>query len=343
MTTFKKFNSIVQYSGVVKSVKDNAKYNNTHIPKLKFKGSVKIHGTNSCIGLNPDGEIWFQSRERILSYEADNAGFYTWGVGNKQHWIDFYNKVTQELNLDHDNFYIFGEWFGSSIQKGVAVAQLPEKKFGIFEMVITKGEESFVLSDIEQYHEYLNSVLPNVVVIDAIVPPLELDIDFNEAHLVQNYLLETALKVEEECPVGKFFGVSGIGEGVVYTCVDKNIPKFKIKGTLHQSSKVTTLRELSEAEVSAKKNAADFVESFCSVNRMEQGISKLEEMGLPVVMQSMGAYLRWLFNDIITEGKDVLEVSFIERKDVSPLIANKGRNWFIDKVNEISGLSNITK
>ena len=148
---------------------------------------------------------------------------------------------------------------------------------------------------------------------------------------------------ENDNTINGSFEFPFIGEGVVYTCVDKNIPKFKIKGTLHQSSKVTTLRELSEAEVSAKKNAGDFVESFCSVNRMEQGISKLEEMGLPVVMQSMGAYLKWIGNDILTEGKDVLEVSFIERKDVMPLVANKARAFFIDKVNEISGLSNITK
>jgi hypothetical protein len=35
--------------------------------------------------------------------------------------------------------------------------------------------------------------------------------------LVQNKLLELVLAIEAECPVGKYFGFSGIGEGEFHT------------------------------------------------------------------------------------------------------------------------------
>lgn len=43
-------------------------------PTLKFKGTVKLHGTNAGI-VNYGDRLEFQSRERVLSLEEDNAGF----------------------------------------------------------------------------------------------------------------------------------------------------------------------------------------------------------------------------------------------------------------------------
>ena len=52
---FKKFNSIQQFSGVVKQVRDYCKYNNLPLPVLDFTGSVKIHGSNACVGFDKAG------------------------------------------------------------------------------------------------------------------------------------------------------------------------------------------------------------------------------------------------------------------------------------------------
>jgi RNA ligase len=338
MVTFRKFPSIVQYANVVKQVRDYCNYHALPLPILNFTGSVKKHGTNGGIGYSTNGDIWFQSRERLLSYESDNAGFCTWGEQNLEILREIYNIVFSENNLEHDAFYIFGEWCGSSIQKGVALNQLREKKFGIFEMVFVKGEETFKI-DPRDYHLRINTLLSNVFVTDYIVPPLELTIDFSVPHLVQNFLMEETTKVGDECPVGKYFGVSGIGEGLVWQTGDVDwLPLFKTKDERHSVSKVKTVHELTDAEIASKANATEFVEYACTENRLKQGIDKLGEMGLGVDIKSMGSFLKWVGGDILSECKDVLLASGIDRKDVMPRVADKARNWFLTYLNSEIGL-----
>ena len=353
MKTFKKYHSTIQFSGVVKHVRDHCKYHNLPLPTLKFSGSTKLHGTHGTICYNPQGETWFQSRENIVTYEKDNAGFATWGEQNLSIIKEIYSIIISENNLDHDAFYISGEWFGSSIQKGVAIAQLKEKKFGIFKMEFVKFKTKTIMSaegieeeipdndvfDIDpcNYHSRINTLLSNVVVIDYIVPPVEIEIDFNNPSLMQNRLLEETLKVENECPVGKYFGIaSGCGEGLVFSCTedDYNLPRWKTKGEKHSVSKVKTITELTAAEIASKANALEFVEYACTENRLNQGIAKLGEMGLDVEMKNMGEFLRWLFSDIMKEEIEVLIKSKIAKKDVAPRISDKGRNWFINYIDK---------
>lgn len=330
---FKKFPSIVQYSNVVKHVRDNCKFHYKPLPTIEFSGSVKLHGTNSCVGFS-ENKIWYQSRERLLSYEFDNAGFAMWGLSNENILKKIYTHICEKENIVHDSFYIFGEWCGSSIQKGVAVSQLPDKKFAIFEMVFVKAEQEFKIDPVI-YHKFINDLLQNVVVIDAIVKPLIVTIDFNDPTSVQNYLLEKTLKVEEECPFGKYFGISGIGEGIVWGSRENDLPKFKTKGEKHQSSKVTVLKELTEAEISTKASAKEFVEFALSENRLKQGISKLEEMGHEVSVKSMTHFLKWVGNDILEECKDTLIKSGLERKFVMPVIADKAKFWYFNYLNNL--------
>ena len=343
MNKFQKYPSTIQYSGVVKQVLDHCSYNNLPIPTLTFSGSTKIHGTNSGIGYNTAGEVWFQSRERVLEIDKDNAGFCLWGEHNKDKWKLFFKQMSNTYCLLFDNIYIFGEFFGPGIHKGVAVNQIQEKKFGIFRMVFVKYDtvdaEKFIEFDVDpvEWNDTLNDLFDNVFVVDAVVPPIELTIDFNKPHLVQNTLLELTLQVEKECPVGKYFGVVDgctIGEGLVWSTADVDwLPRFKTKGLLHSSSKVVTLRELTEAEISSKANSAEFVEYSCTKNRLEQGIDKLGEMGLPVDIKSMGTFLKFISTDILRECRDVLVASNINLKDVMPDINRKSKEWFMVYLN----------
>lgn len=341
---FKKFSSIVQFSGVVKQIRDHHKWNNIPIPTLTFSGSIKLHGTNAGIGFSPDGEVWFQSRENLITYEKDNAGFATWGEQNLQTWKSIYASICEIEKVPHDSFYVFGEWFGSSIQKGVAVSQLKEKHFGVFKMVFVDGVDEDAVETVvdmtKYYNKFFTKSLSNVHVIDDIVEPLSITIDFTRPDLVQDKLLELTLAVEAECPVGRYFGILGLGEGIVWTTKEVTwLPKFKTKGEKHQTSRVTTVKELTEAEVTSKANAQEFLEFACSENRLQQGITKLSEMGLPVDIKSTGAFLKWVGGDIMTECKDVLIESKIDRKDIMPLVSIHARQWFMTYLNSEIGLS----
>lgn len=46
------------------------------LPKIKYRGTVKLHGTNSGIAKDTvTGEISIQSRQNIITVEKDNYGF----------------------------------------------------------------------------------------------------------------------------------------------------------------------------------------------------------------------------------------------------------------------------
>ncbi len=87
MKTFKRFPSIEQFRSVVKQVKDTSSYvgqdeegkpifdYTRKLPTITFTGTVKLHGTNAGIVKYSDGRLEFQSRERVLTLDYDNAGF----------------------------------------------------------------------------------------------------------------------------------------------------------------------------------------------------------------------------------------------------------------------------
>jgi len=72
----KKYNAIEQYRNVIRKVKENHDYqgkdesgnsiysHTSDYPTIKFKGTVKIHGTNAGVVLHKNGQLDFQSRER---------------------------------------------------------------------------------------------------------------------------------------------------------------------------------------------------------------------------------------------------------------------------------------
>lgn len=333
--TFRKFNSIVQFSNIVKSVRAYCQKYSKPLPVLKFYGSVKLHGSNACVSLVND-EVNFQSRERILTLDEDNAGFCAWGNNNLKKLYEILNLFKDE---SHSNVYIYGEWCGLGIQKGTALNQLKEKYFAIFEVIISDKNGNELVVNPVKYHEKINSLLQNVVVIDYLVKPLEITIDFQYPHLVQNTLLEETLKVENECPFGVAMGVHGIGEGIVWRCELDGFEKFKTKGEKHSSSKVKTVKELTEAEISKKESIDDFVEFALSENRLNQGLTKLEEMGLPFDIKSMGAYLKWVANDILTECADTIIESELERKEIMPSVNSKAKQWFLLKLNDSLNLA----
>lgn len=335
--SFRKFPSIGQFSNVVQQVRMSADYNKTSLPKVIFSGVTKLHGSNACVALVGD-EVLFQSKEKILSSTSDNAGFYAWAVQHTKVWWDI-KRMFSYSDVEGD-IYVYGEWCCGNIQAGVALNQIKEKKFAIFEVVVVMPDGLERIFN-PQVLWHIPKALPNVFIIECIVEPILIEVDFNEPHLVQNFLLEQTLKVEEECPVGKYFGVTGVGEGLVFTGRVPGGPllRFKTKGEKHSSVKVKTLRELTAAELASKENSKEFVEYAVTENRLNQGVEKLREAGLEVSIRSMGAFLKWVGVDVLKECEDVLVASNIERKHVMPEVNRTAKTWFINYLTSEAGLA----
>lgn len=318
----KKFPSLNQFRNIIRDVKTQHDYkgkdeqgnpiylHDSPYPTLKFQGTVKAHGTNASIVKYKD-RIEFQSRERVISVGSDNMGFAT----------NYYGKDLSSL-FDrfefNDYVVIYGEWCCGNIQKGVALTQIPEKKFIIFKVKVddvwvdfdeTLKDESLSIYNILQF------------------PTYEIDIDFNSPELSQNKLIEMTLAVEEECPIGKYFGVSGVGEGLVLTAIDRPYLIFKSKGEKHSVSKV---KKLNSVDVEQIEDINKFVEYAVTENRLKQGLENVE-----LDIKNTGSFIKWVANDVLKEETDVLVENGLEWKQVAPKVNLKAKEFFINATKNI--------
>lgn len=341
MKKFCGFPEIGQYRGVIKNITDKSRFigldendkakfdYSVVLPTLKFIGTCKMHGTNAGVTMNTDCEIYGQSRENILSVEKDNAGFARFVESNKPIFLDLFKNI--DFN-GYDYITIFGEWCGCGIQKNVAISKV-SKRFIIFDIKLSyhsKEQGNSLYLSIDEIKK-LRSVENNIFNIYD-YKTFEIDIDFNTPETVQNELCDLTIAVETECPVGKAFGIEGIGEGIVWTHQDETGEKFrfKVKGEKH-GNKVVKL-----ASVNTEKLASinDFVEYAVTESRLLQGLEKVfgdSELDL----NKTGDFLRWLTNDVIKEELDTLKDNGLEPKDVVKCISNKGRIWFLTQINKI--------
>lgn len=77
----------------------------------------KLDGTNAAIGITDEGEVYAQSRTRIITPESDNFGF--------ARWVKDHEEELRQLGPGLH----FGEWWGNGIQRGYG---LKEKRFSLF-------------------------------------------------------------------------------------------------------------------------------------------------------------------------------------------------------------------
>jgi hypothetical protein len=121
------------------------------LPTIEFTGTVKLHGTNAAVCCRgPGGDVWCQSRSRVLTEGADNAGWRAHVEAHRAHYqrllsaiwnaqaaaetaeMDAHRTVDaqqqpqkqQRLAVDGGILCVYGEWCGKGIQKGVAVSDL---------------------------------------------------------------------------------------------------------------------------------------------------------------------------------------------------------------------------
>ena len=341
------FPSIEQFRNVIKNVQHRARWAGTDengepifkrgviLPTLKFLGTVKCHGTNSAVVLEKeDGELWFQSRNNVITPESDNAGFARYmaeQVGEKV-LRDQINGYRYLFGIDkNEQIAVFGEWCGKGIQKGVAISEV-DKMFIVFAIRVGVVEncEWFGRDELSLFKLKEKRIFN---IMDF--PTFEMDIDFENPHLAQNELIKLTEEVERECPVGKAFGVSGTGEGIVWTCQDDNYRGgnflFKVKGEAHSASKVKTLAAV---DVERINNINELVDSLVTEQRLNQGIEYLKEQHLEIDNKNMGPFLKWVAGDCMKEDKDTIVENGFEPKDIGKAISNKARVWFLRYVEE---------
>lgn len=336
-----KFPSIEQYRNVVRNVKHKAQFvgiddtgelimnRSAILPRLKFEGTVKLHGTNASVVFSSDGEIWAQSRENIITPEKDNAGFAMFAHANKE----IFKQIASGIGNDKD-IVIYGEWCGGNIQKGVAICQL-QKMFVIFGIAIANEDNQKTYIQREEIELKTRDHKTEQIHLIYDFQTWRKEIDFENPALYQNELNEITELVESECLVGKALGAIGIGEGVVWKCITPGWEDsgfwFKVKGEKHAASKVKTLARV---DVDKLNNINALAERVANNERLEQMHQQVFDTlnGGETDMKKMGDFIKAVMTDIFKEEVDLISASGFTGKELSGSVCKICRKFIADKI-----------
>ena len=311
-------------------------YTQQQIPTVKYRGKVKLDGTNAAVRIEPvEGgfSVTAQSRSQDITIMNDNAGFAAWVAYTSDYWRGTFSQHTEPV-------LVYGEWCGIGIQKGTSVALIKTKMFVVFSIQI--GDR--VITD----PEFIRSILcplygkypDNLYVLPWYGTDI-LTIDYADQvalDAVAEIMNQMVLDVEACDPwVKEMFGVEGVGEGIVFYPVPDGTgatPRhllsrlmFKAKGAKHR---VKAAKVAVEVDLVLMENTEQFVATFVTVPRCEQGLTVA--CGGDADPKNTGKFLKWLSEDVIKEGSTDLEDSGMTWKQVAGAVQNAARKWFLSQV-----------
>lgn len=352
-----KFPSIEQFRNIKKIITDRSAYvgkdeNGEPIfdylkpkPILKFTGTVKLHGTNAAICYNNIDGFWVQSRENIITPEKDNMGCAWFCEQNKDSWWDIIKNLVKEYYIDtsKNTISIYFEWAGKGIQKGVGISEIEKSAFIFSEFKVSpidenSEEKSYWLPTCTTGGQRLFNVSNTEARIYNICDfkTFDIEIDFNNTDKIQNELIKMTLEVEEECPVAKDFGITGIGEGIVFETILEDGTRlcFKSKGEKHSNSKVKTIKAVDNEKLDKIDKC---VEEICHNWRFEQGLVHVfgSDYEKTLDRKKIGEYLKFIGSDTIKEESDLIAEFGFEPKDVMGKVSQKAKEYFFAVENSL--------
>jgi hypothetical protein len=328
MTEFCSYPKIIYFDRVVEIVRERSAYHDVRPPKMLFDGFVKLHGCNTSIVYDwATGDLYAQSRNRIITPQDDQYGFAAWVNKNREALIPSADDIADYEIDEFDKTVIYGEWCGKGIQRGAAISRI-ERSWFIFDAFNIKDgvrsiADNFWLEPspaIGLYHiwRYFRTGREKIIV------------DFSDPEKHEEYFESLTKEIEDQCPVAKEFGVEGIGEGLVFKPRLYNYPvpfrfddlSFKVKGAKHRiaSREYATIQPTNFNQLNA------FLDTVCNSVRMEQAI---DQTGAPD-RKNIGLYLQWLANDILQEEADVIERGEFQKKDVTRGVNERGKTFYFD-------------
>jgi hypothetical protein len=297
---------------------------NLPLPVVRYRAKVKLHGSNCAVQIADDG-LYTQSRTAMLTPESDYKGFAAWVRDHRA----YFTRLRPGL-------VVFGEWCGPGVEKGMAISQVASKQFVVF--AVRDGER--VVHDPDE----IRALVPAAGAPDTLhVLPWdgdEITIDYrSREHLerVAAALSSRVAAVEREDPwVRATFGVSGLGEGLVFYPIEvdgqpaRSDPEglaglmFKAKGDKHRTAGA---RVAVQVDATAAATVGEFVDLMVPDARLEQGLSTVCD-GV-VDMKQIGKFLAWVAADVRKESVAELEASSLTWPQVDKAVQARARAWFL--------------
>ena len=304
------------------------------LPKIKFNYTIKIHGTNASIMIDKDNSIYAQKKDNIITPTKDNFGFALYVETNKEFFKEVLSNLKEILNTTE--LVVYGEWASEGVQRGVGVSELPKTfyAFGIKYKHPNGDYYSWVQNPKDLLKTIINKDINSRSVFEFKNDIIE--IDFNNPKESINIINDVVQEVENECPVAKAQGVSGIGEGIVLVgYLDDNRFIFKAKGEKHSNTKV---KKLKKVDIELENKKIEFANYATPSWRLEQMYQELiSQKGKDEVnIKDTGTFIKMVIADIIKE--ELIELSergFTEIKEVQGYISKICSKWFRDEIAKV--------
>lgn len=335
-------------------------------PKITFKGTVKLHGTNASIAMDAT-DYWAQSRERIIVVGDDNAGFAGYALANKSYFSLIIQKLADEnlVDLNSHVINIYGEWAGRGIPGGSAGIRKFPKGFYIFGAKVSvrdfvREEGSEITEDPNAYwidHSWISNHSINTYNITEF-PMREVEIDFKYASEEAQKLMDATLEVERDCPVSRqLFNSSSpeyiaeyeegyfnefIGEGLVWRAdYQGNKLIFKSKGLLHAPG--TKIKELKTKDIEEGKLIREVAEYVTPEWRLDQFLVSVFDLGNEGILdvKLLGKYIQEVMKDVYKEESEYIATSGLQAKQINGSIGIRAREYFFERqAEELKALDN---
>jgi hypothetical protein len=250
-------------------------------------------------------------------------------------------------------YILYGEWAGPGIQKKVAVSQIAKKTFFVFAAHLPHAVMLEALPGeprIPSGSDRSNYVMLDKSGIDYVfnkhnvfetIPwgTEEFVVDFRLQSSMERFTKEVTSLVEACDKVDPYikdrYGIEGIGEGYVFVPLDPidsldfdvySDFLFKAKGESHHVS--SSEKKVSiQIDPAVLEGSAAFAKEFVTQGRCEQGVT--EACGGEAVMKNMGAFMKWIGQDVQKESVNELEASGLDWKNVSKAVNQQARDWYI--------------
>ena len=319
---------------------------NIAVDTVPFVGTVKLHGTHADILVYPDNRIVFQSRNITgLSVAKDNQGFAadmlekTAAVlGLRDMYLERWKELNTSKTVGEDlPVVVAGEWIGEKIQKDVAISQLSRR------FVIVSVNISGVW---QKDDDYSDISLPDYDIYNASRAGLFHTTLYPDDH--ERTVLEVERMTEEvaaHCPFAATFGISGLGEGIVWKPVAPQYNGdtslwFKSKGGKFKPTFFRVPRSIEGvgAIKERRKAAATVAVAWCSQQRLEQGWDVLREKGVERDVRALGDFLKWIQYDILEEEKGHIKEHGVDEAALKIEIAKIAKPWYRAKLRERDAL-----
>lgn len=212
----------------------------------------KIDGTNASVWLDEERKLKAGSRNRELTLENDNAGFYN-AIINDERIINYLNK--------HPSHRLFGEWLVPHTLK--TYRQDAWRKFYIFDVCLDKEENGLEYIPYDIYKPLLEEFNLDYI------PPLA---------IITNPTYESLIKCLEK--TGQFLveDGKGIGEGIVIKNYDF-YNKYKRQTwakIVANEFKEKHHKEMGCPEIKTEKMIEEkIVDDFCTESFIEKEYTKI--------------------------------------------------------------------